>query len=267
MRVGGAVNPYSGHQAGMSALWHDVDYVPEKRFETPLVRKGLEDLALPSEQHQLPAGVADPFLVQEQAYTQAELQRELGIKGSTFLHGRPPSDMLSRIDATSPTLPAPASAAAELSGSRPRMHTHDDVHIQHALNQGNRHAPSEVKATQDMRKDREHVQRMNQASAVRVPKPSGASKTAADAEQAAATGGAVDPQSVADALSAAATFLPMAGGQAVMTVAQGPLPAMASTAVSVLGAVATAGQLAATGVDEALKEEPLVLRRGLRTKV
>ena len=33
MRIGGM--SASTHAAGMSALWHDADYVPEQRFETP----------------------------------------------------------------------------------------------------------------------------------------------------------------------------------------------------------------------------------------
>jgi len=53
-------NPYSAHRAGMSALWHDTDYLPEQRFETPIVKKTIDDMPLPAEHHQLPDGVADP---------------------------------------------------------------------------------------------------------------------------------------------------------------------------------------------------------------
>jgi hypothetical protein len=74
----------------------------------------------------------------------------------------------------------------------------------------------------------------------------------------------------------ALSFLPMAAGQAVQTVAQGPLPAMATQAASVAGAVISAGTATATGIAEGLREdEPLqkslaeetrVVRRGLRTR-
>src|SRR5258705_4314531 len=85
MRVG--ASPFSAHQAGMSALWHDIDYIPEKRFETPTVHKGLDDMALPSEQHQLPAGVDDPFKKLDEIYDVAAQQMERGLKGQSFLNG------------------------------------------------------------------------------------------------------------------------------------------------------------------------------------
>src|SRR5438445_9274644 len=86
----------------MSALWHDADYVPEQRFETPLVEKRLEDMALPGEQHQLPDGVTDPFAKLDQVYDVAAAQMERGIKGAAFLHGKPP---VTETTDSSPSLP------------------------------------------------------------------------------------------------------------------------------------------------------------------
>lgn len=83
MRVGRA----STHAAGMSSLWHDVDYVPEKELHTPLVTQTFADMPLPDEEHVLPPGEADPFNRQEAAYEVAAKQMERGIKGAAFLHG------------------------------------------------------------------------------------------------------------------------------------------------------------------------------------
>lgn len=80
--------PSTSHLAGMSALWHDAEYLPEKQLYTPTVEKGLEGMPLPSERHQLPEGATDPFAVQEKAYDVAAAQMERGIKGMEFLHGK-----------------------------------------------------------------------------------------------------------------------------------------------------------------------------------
>ena len=85
MRV--SQSPFSAHRAGMSALWHDADYVPVQRFEIPVVREMLEDMALPSEQHQLPTGVDDPFQKLDEIFEVAAAQMEHGIKGAAFLNG------------------------------------------------------------------------------------------------------------------------------------------------------------------------------------
>jgi hypothetical protein len=233
MRVGSSVNPYSAHQAGMSALWHDVDYVPEQRFETPVVRTGLEDMALPSEHHQLPEGVPDPFDRMEAVFDVAAAQMERGLKGASFLHGKPPPE------------PVIQAKNAQL---------------------GNKQAPVEVMAQQDMRRERDALYQASAAASITVPKASGSSKTAADGErEAVAHVGATGD--VGDAIGAAATFVPMAAGQAVQTVAQGPLPVLASQAVTTTAAVLSAANVTATGIAEGLKEEPLIVRRGLKTRV
>ena len=77
----------SSHVYGMSSLWHDVDYLPEKRFDVPTVHKGLEEMPLPSEMHQKTSD-ADPFQKQEQIYDVAAAQMERGIAGKNFLEGQ-----------------------------------------------------------------------------------------------------------------------------------------------------------------------------------
>jgi hypothetical protein len=189
-------------------------------------------MALPPELHQLPDGVADPFSRMEAAFDVAAAQMERGLKGTTFLHGKPPPETIVAVN-------------AQL---------------------GNRQAPVEVKAQQDMRRERDDLRQANEAAAITVPKAPGGTKTAADAEQhAAAQVGATGD--VSDAISAAATFVPMAAGQAAQAVAQGPLPALASQAVNTTASVISAANVAATGVAEGLKEEPLIVRRGLKTRV
>jgi hypothetical protein len=197
----------------MSALWHDADYLPEKRFETPTVEKGLDDMALPNEQHQLPEGVTDPFAKLDEVYDVAAAQMERGIRGTAFLNGKP--------------------------------------------------AP-EHRAVESIRTDLEQVRMTNQAAAVTIPKSKTATKTAADAE---AVNAAPHASSVGDAVGAAATFIPMAAGQAVASVAQGPLPALATQAITVTSAAVGAAQVTAAGIAEGLKEEePVVVRRGLSKK-
>ena len=219
----------------MSALWHDADYIPEKRFETPTVEKGLEDMALPGEQHQLPDGVDDPFKKLDQIYDIAAQQMERGIKGASFLHGKVNE------------------------ASDPRRVA--DPHIQHTASVQR----SDNKIVESVRTDLEQVRMTNQAAAVTIPKAKSATKTAADAE---AVNAAPNASSVGDAIGAAATFIPMAAGQAVSSVIQGPLPALATQAVTVTAAAVGAAQVTAAGVAEGLKEEePVVVRRGLsRTK-
>lgn len=88
MRVGGA--QVSTKAAGMSALWHDIDYLPSQHIHTPTVERGLDDLPLPSEQHQLPPGIKDPFAKLDEIYDVAGAQMERGLEGAAFLHGKAP---------------------------------------------------------------------------------------------------------------------------------------------------------------------------------
>ncbi len=89
MRIGsGGGSPFGvSHQAGMSSLWHDIDYSPEKLLDAPLVHKGLDGMALPSEEHQVPEGVKDPFAAMDDIYKIAADDMDRGVKGMAFLNG------------------------------------------------------------------------------------------------------------------------------------------------------------------------------------
>lgn len=253
MRIGSS--PFSAHQAGMSALWHDVDYIPEKRFETPLVHKGLQDLALPHEAHQLPEGVADPFQKMDEVFEAAAAQMERGLAGQAFLHGRPAS--------------VAASMAAETTD--PGRRATEEL-ARTSVQTARKGSPTEHKAVESVRADLEQVRLTNQAAAMPIATSRTGTKTAAEKEAVAA---APQASSVGDVLGTASVFLPMAAGQAVQGVVQGPLPALASQAVSIASAVAGAGQIASVGIAEGLKEEtptaatrdePVAIRRGLAKK-
>jgi hypothetical protein len=71
----------------MSALWHDIDYIPSKHIHTPTVEKQLADQPLPSEEHKLPKG-EQAFQKMDEVYAIAGEQMERGIEGQKFLHGR-----------------------------------------------------------------------------------------------------------------------------------------------------------------------------------
>jgi hypothetical protein len=234
MRVGSS--PFSAHQAGMSSLWHDADYVPEQRFETPVVRTGLEDFALPTEQHQLPDGVDDPFKKLEAVFEVAAAQMERGIKGANFLHGHKP-----RVD----------------DASDPRRV------VDAQMNGVQKGTAASQKIVESVRTDLEQVRMTNQAAATPIATTKGASKTAAEKE---AVAQAPNMSGVSDALGTAAIFVPMAVGSGVQTAIQGPLPALASQAVTVVGAAGTAGEVMVVGIAEGLKEDaPVQVRRGLNT--
>jgi hypothetical protein len=87
----GSVSVSTSHRAGMSSLWHDPDFLlPEKRLETPIVVRTFDDLPVPTEHHELPPGVEDPFSKMDAMYDIAAQQMERGIRGAQFLHGKNP---------------------------------------------------------------------------------------------------------------------------------------------------------------------------------
>ncbi len=92
MRVGGSGTGLSSHNAGMSSLWHDADWQPDKSIHIPQVVQRFADEAelLPSEQHQLPRGF-DAFAKLDEIYETAGAQMERGLEGAAFLHGKKPS--------------------------------------------------------------------------------------------------------------------------------------------------------------------------------
>lgn len=236
MRIGSS--PVSAHRAGMSALWHDVDYVPEKRFETPVVAKMLQDFALPHEEHQLPEGVADPFKKLDQAFEVAAAQMERGIQGQAFLHGKP-------------------RPAAEVSD--PRRIVDDGARL--SAQAPTKGSAADRQIVDSVRADLDQARRIGTAAATPIAVGKSATKTAAQAESEAA---APKASGAGDVLDSLATFLPMAGGQAIQSVAQGPLPALATQAVTVASGVVGAAEVASVGIAEGLKEEePILPRRGL----
>lgn len=222
MRIGSVSS--SSHAAGMSALWHDPEFdAPVRRFETPLVQKNFDDLPVPTEHHELPDGVADPFKKLDAVYDAAAVQMERGIKGSEFLHGKKaPTDVVRPDDPT------------RMSQERPV-------------------ALDPAKQTQQKmdQQERNHFRQLDQAAAAQPVTSSNGTKTAAakETEKAANAGSTGD-----SALSAAMTFAPVAAAQAATTLAQGPLPALATQAINTAGAVGSVAELGMVGVSEAQKE-------------
>ncbi|MCP4503310.1 MAG: hypothetical protein GY822_25520 [Deltaproteobacteria bacterium] len=84
----------------MSSLWHDPDYNPVKKLDTPLVTRGLEEMALPSEEHKLPEGHSDPFAKQDAIYDIAAQDMERGIKGMAFLNGEKTSSQSAMVNSS-----------------------------------------------------------------------------------------------------------------------------------------------------------------------
>ena len=229
MRIGSV--SHSSHAAGMSALWHDPEFdAPVRRFETPLVQKSFEDLPVPTEHHELPDGVSDPFKKLDAVYDAAAVQMERGIKGSDFLHGK--------------------NKAPDANFGKP-----DDVT---RMSQERPVALDPSKQTQQKmdQQERNHFRNLDQAANAAPATTSNGSKTAAakEAEKAANAGGASSGLGGESVVNAAMTFAPMAAAQAATTLAQGPLPAMAAQAINTTGAVASVAELGMVGVAEATKE-------------
>lgn len=221
MRVGG-----SSHHAGMSSLWHDPDFEPVRQFQTPLVNRNFDDLPVPTEQHELPDGVKDPFAKLDAVYDAAAVQMERGIKGAEFLHGKKP---------TAPPNPLVGANDPTLIKEKPT-------------------SPGRQQANELDRITRDHHRRLDQAAAsTSVPKPSSSTKTAADKEvEHAANAGATDHDG---ALSAAMTFGPMVAAQVASSTVQGPLPgAGAVSALQTVNTVAAASEVALVGAADGTTE-------------
>jgi hypothetical protein len=256
----------------MSALWHDPDFQPVKRFETPLVQKNYDELPLPTEQVELPDGVADPFAKLDAVYDAAAVQMDRGLKGAEFLHGKKApsavSSPASPTESSSTTAPGRVGAddptrLVERPRSREPLMPSVETHAQKQVHQST--------STTLQRQEREHHRALDAAAQAYQPgRTSSSTKTAAAAEaERAARQGALD-----SAASVAATFAPMAAAQVVTSAVQGPLPALATSAtqaIEVAGAVASAGELALVGVSEGLKDtappgDDGAPRRGLRRR-
>lgn len=224
----------------MSSLWHDPDFEPIREFEAPLVLRNFDGLPVPTETHELPDGIEDPFKKLDAVYDVAGAQMERGIKGANFLHGKPPP------------VADPAVMAGPNDATRVRERPSD---------------PARQKAQTENREFVEQSRRMQQASVQPSLKASSATKTAGDAEgEHIANSGGVE-----SLVGALATVGPMVGAQVAASSIQGPLPALAAQAAPVVQAantIAAAGEVALVGVDAAVDHVDVdgnqAPRRGLK---
>jgi hypothetical protein len=147
MRIGNSV---STKNAGMSALWHDVDFVPAQHIDVPTVEKGLEEMPLPSEQQKLPEGFDDPFAKQDSAYEVAAEQMDRGIRGVEFLYGKkPPSEISPNAMHAAPAPSDPVLAADDV--TRTMMKTQDGMSGPRAVDQKARTIEKNALAHQENR--------------------------------------------------------------------------------------------------------------------
>ena len=233
MRIG---STGSSHHAGMSSIWHDPDFEPVREFQAPLVSKSFDDLPVPTEHHELPDGVTDPFAKLDAVYDVAALQMERGIKGAEFLNGKAPA----RIDA----------AFADA----------DDVTLLQYRPEAALASPAKQQVQTLARETNEHHRRLDQAAVVATGQSSSNTAAAREAKSVANAGG-VD--------GAALMFAPMVAGQLAAAAVPGPLPALAAqatsatqlaTAVSAASEIAIAGGAVDVKLDGGAAEAP---RRGL----
>jgi hypothetical protein len=190
----------------MSSLWHDPDFEPIRQFHAPVVTRNFDDLPVPTEHHELPDGVDDPFAKLEAVYDVASAQMDRGIKGAAFLHGKP-------------LVASATSAARDLANDvtqvrRPVEQPADPARVQH----------TQARATSEQHRRRDEV------AAVRVPQPSSSSSSSSA------------PSSAPDA----AVFVPMATGSIVAAAVPGPLAVASpveqlATAASAVAEVAVGG--------------------------
>ena len=231
----------------MSSLWHDPDFEPIRQFQSPLVQRSFDDLPVPTERHELPDGVSDPFTKLDAVYDTAAVQMERGIKGAEFLHGK-------KAPSADPTVAARVDDSARVQ-ERPID-------------------PARQAATTLDRQTRDHIRRLDQAANQPIATSSSATKTAShqQAEQAANAGASHDAHS---GLDAAMSFGPMIAAQVAASSIQAPLPGLAAQAAQALqtvNTVAAVGEVALVGVAEATGD-PLDIssslgapRRGLSRK-
>ena len=224
MRVGGSS---STHHAGMSALWHDPEFEPIRQFEPPLVQKNFDDLPVPTEKHELPDGVDDPFKKLEAVYDTAAAQMERGLKGAEFLHGKKATIVAD-----------PMAVAGADDPTRIRERPTD---------------PARQQATTLDRQTRDHQRRLDQAANTPTVKASSSTKTAADteAEHAANAGAPTDTRNAIDALM---TFGPMVAAQAATATVQGPVATASTAALQTLNTVTAAAEVALAGLSDGVSD-------------
>mgnify|MGYP006883379765 CR=1 FL=1 len=233
MRIGGGGSS-TAHLAGMSALWHDVDYVPEKRLETPLVQKGLEEMALPSEEHKLPEGHQDPFAKQEALFDIAAQDMERGIKGMAFLNGttkRPVDNVLEVQDTMNATVNPTAPKNAETL-------TEDVQRVAHNSHMVNPNGTAEMRRVDQKQAIQREVQKRAEVGSQPLSK-SNATKTSSDAKAMEAAVKAMEMGQGIGLSLMSATVAPGldAAGQAASSEAAGAVKAavMAKNTVDVAG--------------------------------
>lgn len=201
MAIGGVSGNLSSHRAGASALWHDVDYLPEQRLDIPVVQKGLEGAPLPSEEHHTDE-ISDPYQKQEAAYDAAAVQMERGLRGVAFLHGKTPR-------AANESLESSPVAQAMM---------HQQNHVQRV----DANAPTQIANLNDVRATDQQLRARQQAGQA-VPQASKATSDFASTQQAkkamemaagigvgltaAAAGQALDPSGATNALAGEAASL------------------------------------------------------------
>lgn len=244
MRVGGSTSGISSHQAGMSSLWHDPDWRPEKAVDVPKVvqRFADEQELLPSEQHQLPRG-ADAFAKLDEIYEMAGAQMDRGIEGAQFLHGKRPT--------TNPD-------AAAITGEGRVTEPHEAMQARLAKAQ-DPDRKVDVRAVQETRAIDEQIKRA--AEAGNQPTKVSNATESSHARQDAAK--AVKTLEMAEGIGI--TMAAVAAGQAIDP-ASGTL---AAEAASIVKAISTAKT--AIGMTNAMEEMPessraAELRRGLKSR-
>ena len=215
----------------MSSLWHDPDFEPIRQFQSPLVQRSFDDLPVPTERHELPDGVSDPFTKLDAVYDTAAVQMERGIKGAEFLHGK-------KAPSADPTVAARVDDSARVQ-ERPID-------------------PARQAATTLDRQTRDHIRRLDQAANQPIATSSSATKTAShqQAEQAANAGASHDAHS---GLDAAMSFGPMIAAQAAQAL-------QTVNTVAAVGEVALVGVAEATGDPLDISSSLGAPRRGLSRK-
>lgn len=245
MRVGGS--GLSSHNAGMSALWHDADWQPDKAINVPQVVQRFpdEESLLPSEQHQLPRGF-DAFAKIDEIYEAAGAQMDRGIEGAQFLHGRRPT---TNPDASAVTAAAQSPSAENHEVTRTLVARASDPDRK-----------VDVRSVQESRAIDQQIK--NAAEAGNQPtKVSNATESSNARNDAAA---AVKTLEMAEGIGI--TMAAVAAGQAIDPVS-GTLAAEAASAVKAISTAKTAIGMtrAMEGMPETSRAEEL--RRGLGRRV
>lgn len=247
MRVGGSGTGLSSHLAGMSSLWHDADWQPDKSIHIPTVVQKFPDEQdlLPSEQHQLPRGF-DGFAKLDEIYEMAGEQMDRGIEGAQFLHGRRPT--------TNPDV----SAIAQ-SGEGRGVEASDQTRTMVAR-QSDPDRKVDVRAVQDARAVDDQVRKAAEAGnqPARVSNATESSNARRDAAN------AVKTLEMAEGIGI--TMAAVAAGQAIDP-ASGTLAAEAAAAVKAISTAKTAVGMTRPMEDMANAQSSSELRRGLGRRV